>query len=168
MKETGNLLDSMLTRRSVRSYRSDPVPQEVLDSLVRAGFSAPSAMAQRACHFIAMTGDKLAKLVAECPNTPKGAPAAIVVCVDEDLLKVPRFGDVDAAAATENIVLAAHVSGLASVWSAPRPEDYNHYRRVLGLPARIRPFSIVPVGYSDERPAQTDRYDPSRAHVNGW
>jgi nitroreductase len=162
------MIETILTRRSVRSFLPDPVPPDSIDLLLKAGFHAPSAMNQRPWHFVVLEGERLEGLLRGLANTPKGAPLALVVCVDENRERLTRAGDSDAAAASQNILLAAHSLGLGAVWSAVLPESVSFVRGYLGLPGKIRPFSVIPVGKPVQRPAPMDRYDKSRVHRNGW
>ena len=76
--------------------------------------------------------------------------------------KRPGFWVQDCAAATQNLLLAAHAAGLGAVWCGtyPREERMGPIAAVLGLPEHVIPFSVVPIGYPAERPAPADRYDP--------
>lgn len=162
------MIQTILTRRSVRAFLAEDVPQDSVRKLLAAGFYAPSAMNQRPWHFVVLEGDKLAGLLRGLANAPKGAPLALVVCIDETLERMPRAGDSDAAAASQNILLAAHSLGLGGVWSAVLPGSASFVREYLGLPDGIRPYSVIPIGKPAQKPIPVDRYDESRVHRNGW
>ncbi len=162
------MLQTILNRRSVRSFLKEEVDEQAVEALLKAGFHAPSAMNQRPWHFIVLKGEKLADVLAGSPNTPKGSPLAIVVCVDESLERFKGLGDSDAAAATQNILLAAESLGLGAVWSAVLPDSVPHYRKTLNIPTNVRPYSIVPVGKPAQKPEPTDRYDAAKVHWNSW
>ena len=69
-----NTLDAIKTRRSIRKYKSDSVPQELLDRIIEAGLYAPSGMGRQSTIIICVTNkemrDKLSKL-----NAP-----AVLIC----------------------------------------------------------------------------------------
>lgn len=69
----------------------------------------------------------------------------------------------DVAASVQNLLLAAHELGLATVWVGSFHE--GKVRQVLGLPPHLRPVTIVPVGYPAERPAPTQRVSKAEAIV---
>jgi nitroreductase len=162
------MMEELFSRRSVRSFLSDPIEDAEVDTILRAAFHAPSAMNQRPLHFIVIRGAALDAILRASQNTPKGAPVAIVVCVDEALERAPRLGDPDAAAATENMLLAAEGLGLGSVWSAVLASSADRFRELLGLPDGVRPYSIVPIGKPAARPEPVDRWDESRVHRDRW
>jgi nitroreductase len=98
------------------------------------------------------------------------APVAILVCGDPRKERHPDLWPQDCAAATENLLLAAHGQGLGSVWLGLHPrEDRQHkMRALLGIPDHIIPFALVPLGWPAESPADPDRYLEERIRVNRW
>jgi nitroreductase len=76
----------------------------------------------------------------------------------------------DCAAATENILLAAHAKGIGAVWLGvfPREERYLTIREMLGMPENVVPFSIVSLGFPAEQKAASNRFNPERIHRNRW
>ena len=162
----------MLTRRSVRKFRPDPVPPEVLEGLMRVAMTGPSASNQRPWQFLVLTEpERLQKL-----STVRGyeiaahAPAVIVVCGDQERNRIGEVWVMDCSVAAQNILLAAHASGLGAVWLGcwPAPERMPNTSLFLGLPWQIVPFAVLVLGYADEAPPQADRYEPERVHHNHW
>jgi nitroreductase len=165
--------EAMLTRRSVRSYSDRPVPDELVEKLLRAAMAAPSAGNEQPWHFIVVR-DR-AQLVAAAAAEQYGgmiaqSQVAIVVCGDTRLVEHEGFWVQDCAAATQNLLLAAHDLGLGAVWvgTYPREERVEGLRTVCGLPEDLVPFSVVPVGYPAQQPAPVDRFDPSRVHQDRY
>ena len=105
-----------------------------------------------------------------CPHGRQGGPAAIVVCGDTSLARSPGFWVQDCAAASENLLLAAHGMGLGGVWCGLFPDEalFRPIGTLLELPEHILPFSLLLIGHPEKpsRPAQ--RYDESRIHYEGW
>jgi nitroreductase len=166
-------LDALLTRRSVREYAEKAVSEELVDRLLHAAMAAPSAGNQQPCHFIVVRDSKLREATAAAE--PHGgmiarAPVAVVVCADLHLVRHEGFWIQDCAAATENLLLAAHALGLGAVWvgTYPREERVAGLRAVFGLPEHVVPFAVVPVGYPVEQLAPANRFDPGRVHVDGY
>ena len=114
------MLNLLKTRRSVRAYKADPVPEELLDQVLEAGTYAPSAMGRQSPTLIAVTSPKyreqISKLNAAVMGTDKdpyyGAPVIVLALAD------PAIGPwvEDASCALENMMLAAHALGLSTVW----------------------------------------------------
>ena len=165
-------LETIRTRRSVRKYQDRPVPPELLEQLLAAAMSAPSARNAQPWHFVVIDDrELLAEIPRINPNARMAAAAAaILVCGDLKLEKSAGFWVVDCAAATENLLLAAHALGLGAVWTGihPRQQRVEGFRRMLQLPENVVPHSLVPLGYPAEQPEAADRYRADRIHRNGW
>jgi nitroreductase len=100
----------------------------------------------------------------------KDASAAILICWDEKLQHDEGYGPVDCSAATQNILLAAHGSGMGSVWVGiyPREQRMRAVHELFQLPENIQPFSIISVGFPDEEKKQPDRFKQERIHYETW
>ena len=83
-------IDSLLTRRSIRKYKDKPVPQDLVDMIIRAGTSAPSAGDEQPWHFIVMDDRNILMKITEFhPHAAmlKESPLAVLVCCDLKLEK---------------------------------------------------------------------------------
>ena len=126
MNETMNAL---LTRRSCRSYKSDPIPQEVLQRILEAGTYAPTAMGRQSPIIIAVTNremrDRLSAMnaaVMGSQNDPfYGAPVVLVVLADKSV--GPYL--YDGSLVLGNLMLAAHAEGLGSCWIHRAKEEFE-------------------------------------------
>ena len=100
----------------------------------------------------------------------KQAPLVVLVCGDETLERYPGFWVQDCAAATENLLLAAHSKGLGAVWVGLHPieERVEAMRQLIGIPPQVIPFAIVPVGHPAEEKPASSRYDRRRIHFDRW
>jgi nitroreductase len=166
-------LEAIFTRRSIRLYSPKPVPRESIDEILRAAMSAPSAGGERPWHFIIMTDQSILNEIPKFhpyAGMLKQALAAILVCGDPTLEKYKGYWVLDCAAATQNMLLAAHAKGLGSVWCGvyPTEDRVMNFKRLLDLPEHVVPFSLIPLGFPAEvKPAQ-HHFDASRVHDNGW
>ena len=166
-------MTALFSRRSTRLFTSKTVSSDVLNDILRAGMCAPSAGDERPWHFIVLT-DKT--LLLEIPKFHpyagmlKQVQTAVLVCGDPGLQKRKGYWVLDCAAATENMLLAAHAKGLGSVWCGiyPTEDRIINCRKLLALPEHIVPFSLLPLGFPAENKQNADRFDPSRVHQNGW
>jgi nitroreductase len=166
-------METILTRRSIRKYTDQPVPDALVTDLLRAAMAAPSAGNQQPWQFVVVRDRAVLEVIATA--NPYGGPArdaqvAVIVCGDLEREDRPGFWVQDCAAATQNLLLAAHAAGLGAVWCGtyPREERMAPIAAVLGLPEHVIPFAAVPIGYPAERPAPVDRYDPGRVHLDRW
>ena len=163
-------------RKSVRNFTGEPVTKACLLALLKAGMAAPSARNRQPLAFVAVTERTILDAMGEgLPYTKMlfKAGSAIVVCGDtttglqEGAIDLWRQ---DAAAATENILLAAEALRLGAVWSAlcPYPDRENHVAKILNLPSTVNPFSIIPVGHPTGQDQPMDKFKAEKIHWEGW
>lgn len=166
-------MEAILTRRSIRRYKSKPLPEETIKQLLDAAMSAPSAGNQQPWHYIVIRDrgilDEIPK-IHPYAQMVKEAQVAIVICADLQAAKYKDFWPQDCAAATENLLLAAHALGLGTVWVGlyPVEDRMKPIRKLLAIPEPIVPFSLVPLGYPAEEKPRADRYDATRVHTDRW
>lgn len=169
-------IDAILTRRSIRRFTDQPVSGELIEQLILAALSAPSAHNEQPWHFIVI--DDRAVLD-EIPNIHpysqmiKQAPLAICVCGDLNLEKDPGSGYwiQDCSAATQNILIAANALHLGACWLGihPRTERKVAFQKLLNLPENIAPFSLIALGHTGgETKSPMKRDNPQRVHQNRW
>lgn len=166
-------LDAIFTRRSIRTFRADPIPETVFQQILKAGMASPSAMDEQPWHFVVLPcGDARGVMDAIQPQSPMAqtAPAAILVCCDMSLVRLPDFWVQDCSAASQNILLAAHDLGLGAVWVGihPMPDRMQLLRERLGLPEGVVPFALIPLGYPGEILPPRDTFKPERVHSRSW
>ena len=166
-------MEAILSRRSIRRYTSQPVPDGVVRELLEAGMSAPSAGNEQAWQFVVITDrGVLDEIPGFHPYAEmlKEAPVAILVCGDQRLEKYKNHWVLDCSAATQNILLAAHAKGLGAVWVGiyPTEDRVRRMQKLLSLPGHVLPLSLIPLGYPAEQVPRTDRYDAGRVHYDGW
>ena len=167
------ILDGILTRRSIRKYSDAVITQEKVEELLKYGMYAPSARNKQPWHFVLLNDkDTFLKIEAFHPYAKmlKHAQWGIVVCGDEQLAHTPEYVPVDCAAATQNILLAAHGMGYGTVWLGiyPRPERIAAMKDLLELPPHVYAFSLISLGCPDQEITQPERFQPERIHLNKW
>lgn len=166
-------LQAILTRRSIRRYTPHPIAEDQIETIIRAGMYAPSAVNKQPWHFIVFRNvSTIEKIVEVHPNASmlQHAAAGILVCWDDELQHDTGYGPVDCSAATQNMLLAAHSLGIGAVWVGiyPRPQRIEVVHKVFRLPIHIKPFSILSLGYPAEEKPQPDRFMPARIHNETW
>lgn len=161
------------SRRSIRSYTDEPVPEEMVDTILRAAMAAPSAGNQQPWHFIIMRERKhldqipsfhpYATMVRKCR-------VAVLICGDPDGKKWPAFWPQDCSAAAQNLLLAARDMGLGTVWAGVYPDEGRMagFRNMLKIPENIFPFALIPIGWPDSEFEQKDRYNRTLVHLETW
>jgi nitroreductase len=166
-------MDTILTRRSIRKYKKKTISDEILQKLLQAAFSAPSAGNQQPWHFVILDDRKILNVIHTFHPSARmitEADKAILVCGDLNLEKFKGYWMIDCAAAAENILLAAHSLGIGACWLGIYPRDGRvaGMRKLLQLPINIIPFALISLGYPAEIKAKEERYNKTRIHQNKW
>ncbi len=154
------VLEAIRTRRSIRRYMPEEVPWEHVETLIDAARWAPSAGNLQPWEFVVVQDQGLKEKLARAAlgqSFVAEAPVVVVVCADplrSARVYGPRGSGLyciqDTAAATQNMLLAAHALGLGTCWVGAF--DEVAVRRVLGIPPEVRPVAVVPIGHPAERP----------------
>ncbi len=169
-------INNIMTRVSVRNFTGEKISDEQIETLLRAGMAAPSAINKQPWAFVVIKDEAiLAKLGEALPYSRCSNKPAIAIIPCGDLSKaipgeMAGFWINDVSAATENILLAAHAMGLGAVWTGLHP-DMNRAKMVqemLGMPEHIIPLCIVPIGIPAENPAVKDKFNTDNIHYNAW
>ena len=168
-----DLLDVILTRRSVRRYTSKKIDQEIVNKIIKAGMYAPSAVNKQPWHFIVFENKDTKQAIIDIHKNASmlsDADKAILICYDEDLQHDHGYGPVDCSAATENMLLAAHALGLGACWVGiyPRHNRIEALHAIFGLPKNIIPFAVISLGYPAESKEKADRFKSDRIHLEKW
>ena len=168
-----HMLDTLFTRRSIRKYKSTQVEQEKVDAILRAAMYAPSACDCRPWHFIVCDDRSVLDAIQKAhpySSMLRQAPLCIAICGDTTLEAAPDYYKVDCGLAMENLVLAAWELGLGTciLGVCPRPERMREITELFSLPAHIKPYALVAVGYPDEQRTVQERFDSSRVRHNAW
>ena len=166
-------LETIFTRRSIRKYSDQKIDDDVFVNLVKAAVSAPSAGNQQPWQFIIISDKKKLERVLEFHPHAKmllDAQGAILICGDLSKEKHKGYWVLDCAAATENILLAAHATGFGACWLGifPREERVAGMKSLVEVPDHVIPFALVSLGFPDEQKNPSDRYDESLVHYNMW
>jgi len=164
-------MEVILTRRSIRKYRSETISKETVDDLLKAAMSAPSATNKRPWHFIIISNREILDVIPSFhPYAAMLQQSSLAIAVCGDTEVQPDFWIQDCAAATENILLAAHAKGLGAVWLAiyPRAPRIKGLQDILHIPPHIIPLSLVSLGYPAEIKQPGNHYDQSKIHYNDW
>ena len=123
------VIKSIISRRSVKSYKPDAVPAELLDAVLEAGTYAPTGRNMQSPIIIAVTDkatrDKLSRLNAEVMGMDGdpfyGAPAVLVVLSNRESPNHVYDGSLTMG----NMMLAAHALGLGSCWINRARQEFD-------------------------------------------
>ena len=166
------LYEGLLTRRSVRSFKPDAVPQEQLEKIAEAGLYAASGMGRQATKIVVITDrvlrdrlshDNAVVMGREEIDPFYGAPAVLLVLADK---KVPT-AVYDGSLVMGNLMLAAHALGLGSCWIHRAKEEFESEEgkailRELGIEGDWEGIGHCVVGYPAEPPKAPAARRPER------
>jgi len=166
-------MDTIYRRRSIRKYTAEPLQDEVLMAVVKAGMNAPSAGNQQPWHFVIIDQRPLLEKITKIHPYAQmlhQAPAAILVCGDLDLEKHVGYWAQDCSAAVQNMLLEIVDQGLGGVWLGvyPREDRVEGIRKLLGIPENIIPFALIAVGHPDEQKSLKNEFHKERIRRNHW
>jgi nitroreductase len=159
------LSEAIKGRRSIRAFKKQHVPEEIVEKLIDAASWAPSAGNIQPWEFVIVRKPAVKKRLAQAALNQafvEEAPVVIVVCADEEHSSMgygfrgkTLYCIQDTAAATQNLLLTAYSLGLGACWIGAFNED--EAKKAVNAPEEIRPVAIIPVGYANEVPSQRDR-----------
>jgi nitroreductase len=166
-------MKEIFQRRSIRKYTGAEVSDGDIEELLRAAMAAPSAGNQQVWEFIVIKDRSVLEEITKMhpyAQMLKEAALALVVCADLKRETHKGYWVIDCSAATENILIEAQYLGLGAVWLGiyPREERVEGLKKLLNLPPDIMPLSAISIGHPAEKKAPSNRYDPSRIHLNKW
>lgn len=139
------VMEAIRTRRSIRAYKPDAVPEEALTTVLEAARLAPSAANRQNWKFVAVRDPKLRPAMMEACRGQKfvgEAPVTIVCCATDPNWK---WAAVDVAIATDHMTLAAWSLGLGTCWIGAF--DEARVKEVIGAPEAARVICCLTLGY---------------------
>ncbi|MEM2465467.1 MAG: nitroreductase family protein, partial [Candidatus Bathyarchaeia archaeon] len=177
-------LDLVLRRRSIRKYKTDPIPEDTIRYVLETARHAPSWANQQCWKYIVVTDEDLKKEIASMAPPPSSrvpppswdrnllppleprprdwaarAPVIIVGCADPTKSGRKEGKDyylVDMGISMEHLILAAAEQGLGTCWIGGGFNEEN-VKKALGIPDEIRVVALTPLGYPDEQPSPRPR-----------
>ena len=160
-------------RRSVRKYKSKPVPNEILTKIMLSASYAPSAGNHQPWEFIIVRNEEKRRLITEAcfgQDWMIEAPVFIVACINMRLARAiygergeRLYGIQAVAAAIENMLIYAESLGLGTCWVGAFSEP--KVTALLETPYYVRPAAIITLGYPAEKPEAPHR-EPLSEYVH--
>ncbi|NLV88831.1 MAG: nitroreductase family protein [Tissierellia bacterium] len=168
-----NVLDAIFTRRSIRKFTGEPIKEEDLKLILKAGFQAPSAHNYEPREYIVIRDKEILNKIADFHQYAKMLPEAgcgIVVCGDTSKQEDIGFLVEDCSASIQNMLLAAHGLGLGAVWCGlySRQHLVDAMSETLNIPEHIIPIGLVVVGVKAQDRNPKDRYNEEKIHYDKW
>ena len=166
----------LLKHRSIRKYRSTPIPEEVLHECLEAAARASTCGNMQLYSLVVTRDEELRRQLAPCHfNQPmvSEAPCVVTVCADvhrftmwcEQREADPAYDNfawflnaaTDALLAAQNLCIAAEAHGLGICYLGTPIYTAGDIARILELPKGVIPLTTIVLGYPAETPELTDR-----------
>lgn len=146
------LVETVLSRRSIRQYEQKDIPKDALEMILEAGRMAPSAGNKQSWHFIVITNDEIKRELSKgvFSRFLKNAPVTIVGCAHKDRI-AGRWSKISTTIALQNMVIAAWAQGIGSCWIGAFNEE--KVRRLLEIPEKWNVVALIPFGYPSKIPS---------------
>jgi len=149
-----DVFNVILCRRSVRSYKKDPLPSGVIDKMLEAASWAPSGLNNQPWRFMVITQDSQKESLARFTkygSVIKSAPVIIVVCMDigesynreKDLMSI--------GACIQNMMLQAYSMGIGTCWLGEIVNKKEKVAASLKLDSDLEVVAVVAAGYPQEK-----------------
>ena len=156
--QMSEVINNMKTRRSIRKYKPDMIPEDVLNRIIEAGTYAATGMGKQSPIIIAVTNkeirDKCSKMNAEIMGVDSdpfyGAPVVLIVLAD----KARPTYVYDGSLVMGNLMLAAHAEGIGSCWIHRAKEEFESaegkaFLKSLGIEGDYEGIGHCVLGYTD-------------------
>lgn len=151
-------IENLLTRRSIRKYKPDMIPEDILEKILTVGTYAATGMGRQSPIIIAVTDkntrDRLSKMNAAVMGSDSdpfyGAPVVLVVLADKSIGTYKYDGSL----VMGNLMNAAHALGIASCWIHRAKEEFESEEgkkilRSLGITEDYEGIGHCILGYAD-------------------
>lgn len=157
MRTNMSALDAIMSRKSVRRYNAEKIPEEVLEKILGAGRQAPSAENKQPWHFIIVTNQEIKERLSKgIWNTfVKDSAFTLIGCNYTGTVYARKWSKIDTTIALENMVIAAWSLGVGTCWVGDFKEP--EVRKLLHIPKNWKVISLITFGYPSETPITTPR-----------
>jgi nitroreductase len=162
-------IERVLSRRSIRRFKDEPVGEQVINSILEAGRRAPTATNQQPWHFVVARNytEKEACTYGGFNGFVTDAPFVVVGLYRHSEVIIEKLSLMDVTIALQNMVVAGWVQGVGSCWMGAF--DDSKLRDALNLPADSRIVGAIAFGIPDESPSQPPKKPLSEVvHFDRW
>lgn len=155
-----DILDSIKARRSVRKFKPDHIPDDLIEKILEAGRWAPSGLNNQAWRFAVVTDKAIItkiSMLTKYTKIVRAAQALIPVFLDT-ARTYHREKDIQSiGACLQNMLLEIHALGLGAVWLGEIIKSNEQIKKLLSLPEELELMAVIAMGYPDETPRATGR-----------
>jgi len=155
-----NVFDVIKKRRSVRDFKLDSIPEDVLNKILDAGRLAPSAHNSQNWKFIIIREGEKRKQLAKAAGQDFIGKASVVIALvslePDDIMScgIPTYA-VDLAIAGSYMVLEAWELGIGTCWIGAFPQE--EVKKIINIPEKYKVVTMLPFGFPAEMPSPRPR-----------
>lgn len=161
--------EQLITERySVRSFKPEHLPQEIVDKILDAGHKAPTGCNYQPQRILVLNTDESIARLKECTKCHFNAPTAMLVCHNKEESWVRKYdgalsSPVDAVIVATHMMLAAHNEGIGCCWVMHF--DPAAMRRAFDIPENIESVGLLVMGYpSDDAKSLDLHFNSIKSH----
>ena len=170
------MINEILNHRSIRKYKPDAVPKEILDEILAAGSRASTTGNMQVYSMIVTTNPTIKEKLWEAhfkQDMVRTAPLHITFCADFNRFNTwcrqrkaePGYdnylsfftGAIDALLASQNVCLEAEAHGLGICYLGTATYNADKIIDILNLPQCVVPVAAIVMGYPEAMPELTER-----------
>jgi len=148
-----DVLEAIRTRRSIRKFKDQNVPDDLVEKILTAGIWAPSGMDNQPWRFAVIRDKKLkADIGKETIHTDivNNAPVIIPVFLDHNVTFDTIKDAQTMGACLQNMWLALHSLGLGATWIGQILKNKENVRKICGAPEKYELMAVFAIGYPAE------------------
>ena len=164
-----NCVEKIYTRRSIRKYKDESVPEDVVNSILEAGRLSPSAVNRQPWHFVVVRDQKIKEAIyhERYSRFIKEADFTVVGLYLPSEALTEKLSLIDVTIALQSMVTAAWLQNIGSCWIGGFNEE--KLKKTLNLPEEAKIVCLVSLGVPDEQPAQRPKKAMSEIiHYDTW
>ncbi len=148
------VFDAIKTRRSIRHFTSDVIPDDILTAIIEAGIWAPSGLNNQPWRFVIVQSTDMKHKLSQCTSYSRIIKESqVCICVfyhmpsgynrDKDIMGI--------GACIQNMLLAAHAKGLGAVWLGEILNKKQQVNEILSLTNDYELMAVIALGYPNEK-----------------
>ena len=164
-----NDVEKMLTRKSIRKYKKEPISENVFKNILEAGRRSPSAVNSQPWHFVVLRDleAKEACSFGGYNGFTREADFIVVGLYKPSEVMIEKLALMDVTIALQNMVTAAWLQGVGSCWIGAWNDA--RLRDILNLPTDTKIVGLIPFGIPDENPSQPPKKPLNEiVHFDKW
>ena len=148
-----DFMELAAARYSVRKFKTEPLKEEEIQKILRAGHLAPTGCNKQPQRILVLTEEESVKKLEGCTKCRFGAPAAMLICYNKSECWVRPYdgkncGVSDACIVTTHMMLAAYEMGIGTTWVMHF--DPAAMKKTYAIPDGIEPVALLVMGYPAE------------------